>query len=291
MMRPILSSMRPHQWVKNAFVVAPLVFASELTDPVLLVRAALAFAIFCCASGAVYLVNDCFDVEKDRAHPVKKHRPIPAGLLPVPVAFRVAAALALGVVVFGALLSPVLAGAAGAYLVMNLAYSRKLKHVAWLDVLIIASGFLLRVVAGAAAIDVPMSHWLLICTFLLALYLGLGKRRHELLESVGAETRRRRVLEAYALGQLNVAMFATALLTTAAYTAYTLDDHLGSFHSPGLKFTLPFIVFGLTRFFMLSGTTERAESPTERMIRDPWFVLNVVGWGVAILYLIYGAML
>lgn len=290
MLRPILKSMRPHQWVKNAFVIAPLVFAVQATDVGLLLRAFAAFTLFCCASGAVYLINDCFDVDKDRAHPVKRFRPIPAGDLSVPNAYRAAGFLAFAVVVGGAALSYGLAAAASTYLLMNLAYSRKLKHVAWLDVLIIASGFLLRVVAGAFAIGVPVSHWLLICTFLLALYLGMGKRRHELLETVGSEARRRKVLEAYQLGQLNVAMFGTALMTTAAYTAYTLDDSEGSFHAPGLRYTVPFIVLGLTRFFMLSSTTERAESPTERMVRDPLFVANVLAWGLCILYLIYGSM-
>lgn len=280
--------MRPHQWVKNAFVIAPLVFAVQATDLAMLARAFAAFALFCCASGAVYLINDCFDVEKDRAHPVKRFRPIPSGELSVPNAYRAAAVLAAIVVVGGSLLSLGLAGAAFAYLLMNLAYSRKLKHVAWLDVLIIAAGFLLRVVAGAAAIGVPISHWLLVCTFLLALYLGMGKRRHELLETVGSEERRRKVLDAYRLGQLNVAMFGTALMTTAAYTAYTLDQSEGSFHAPGLRYTVPFIVVGVTRFFTLSGETERAESPTERMIRDPLFVANVCAWGLCILYLIYG---
>lgn len=289
MIGPIVRSMRPHQWVKNAFVIAPLVFAEQLTDPGTVARAIAAFTLFSMASGAVYLVNDCFDVEKDRAHPTKRHRPIPAGELSVSTAMRIAAGLALLVVGAGAALSPWFALCAGLYLAQNLAYSRKLKHIAWLDVLTIATGFLLRILAGAFAIDVPVSSWLIACTFLLALYLAMGKRRHELLESVDESARRRAVLESYSLGQINIAMFGTALMTTAAYTAYTLDGSQGSFHSDGLRFTVPFIVLGLTRFFMLTGTTERADSPTERMIKDPLFVGNVLAWGGVILYLIYGA--
>ena len=280
--------MRPHQWVKNAFVVAPLVFAEQLTAPMTVGRAFAAFALFSMASGAVYIVNDCFDVEKDRAHPTKRARPIAAGELSVAAAMRIAGGLAVFVLAAGALLAPAFAACAALYLAQNLAYSRKLKHIAWLDVTTIAAGFLLRILAGAFAIDVPVSAWLIACTFLLALYLAMGKRRHELLESAAESERRRKVLERYTLGQIHAGMFATALMTSAAYTAYTLDTSQGSFHSEGLRYTVPFIVIGLTRFFMLTGTTERSDSPTERMIKDPLFVGNVLCWGAAILYLIYG---
>lgn len=289
MLRSIIRSMRPQQWVKNAFVLAPLVFAEQALEPLLLTRAAIAFFLFSFAAGAVYLVNDCFDVEKDKAHPVKRLRPIPSGALPVPTAKRVAAVLSAIVVLGGLLLDWRVSLAAGSYLVLNLAYSRQLKHMVWLDVLTIAVGFVLRILAGAAAIAVPVSVWLVMCTFLLALYLGMGKRRHELIESEGQECRRRRVLEKYQLQHLNGAMFGTALLTVAAYTAYTLDARVGSFHSPMLPYTIPFIILGLTRFFLLSSATSSAASPTDRMVRDPFLLCVLAGWAGSMFYFIYGA--
>ena len=285
----VLKSMRPHQWVKNAFVLAPLVFAQELTNLDAVLRAALATALFCAASGAVYLMNDCFDVEKDRAHPTKRHRPIPSGALPVPTAQRVAVAAAIGSVGIGAVLAPLFAVAVAAYLAVNVAYSRSLKHVPYIDVLTIAFGFLVRAVAGALAIDVPVSVWLFACTFLLALYLGMGKRRHELLAAEGNASKQRRVLDAYDPSQLTMAMLGTALATTAAYTAYAVEDHSLDFGTDRLPYTIPFCVIGLLRFFRLSSDASDPDSPTERMVTDPPFLLNLAAWGLLMLYLIYAS--
>ena len=280
--------MRPHQWVKNSFVLAPLVFAQELTEPTSLIRAAAATALFCAVSGAVYLMNDIFDVEKDRAHPKKRQRPIASGQLSVSAASKTSAALVAGTLLLGGILSWKFAVAALLYFLVNLAYSLHIKHIAYLDVLTIAFGFLVRIVAGALAIDVPVSVWLFACTFTLALYLAMGKRRHELLSAEqGNAVKQRTVLGSYDLQGLTMAMLGTALATTAAYTAYAVEDHSATFGTDLLPLTIPFCVIGLTRFFLLSSDTTNASSPTEKIVKDVPFLANLGGWASLMIYLIY----
>ena len=280
--------MRPHQWVKNSFVLAPLVFAQELTNATSLGRASAATILFCAVSGAVYLMNDILDVEKDRAHPTKRNRPIASGQLPVAAAKTASGALVVGALVLGTVLSWKFTAAAAAYFVINLAYSLKLKHVAYLDVLTIAFGFLLRIVAGALAIDVPVSVWLFACTFTLALYLAMGKRRHELLSAAqGNAVKQRAVLGSYDLPGLTMAMLGTALATTAAYTAYAVEDHSETFGTDLIPLTIPFCVVGLTRFFRLTTDSENLASPTEKIVKDPPFLANLAAWGALMVYLIY----
>jgi 4-hydroxybenzoate polyprenyltransferase len=288
--------MRPQQWVKNLFVLAPLVFSNSLTDTSRLPLGLAAMLIFCLLSGAVYLMNDVFDVEKDRAHPTKRNRPIPSGRLPIPVARVASAIFGLGSLTAGFLVDWRLGAVALSYLVVNSLYSWKLKHVVFVDVLIIALGFLLRTMAGAFAIDVYFSEWLFGCTFLLALFLALGKRKHEILQAGTGRGKQRRVLEKYSLGTLNWVLLTCAGLTIAAYTAYTLSVALPGqplranhtpFASPWLPVTIPFAVVGITRFYVLISRADLAESPTDRMIRDIPFVTNLGLWGVTVLLLIY----
>jgi 4-hydroxybenzoate polyprenyltransferase len=295
-LRALLQSLRPQQWVKNAFVVAPLVFSSNLTDPALVLRTLAATVAFCLLSGAVYLINDIFDVEKDRTHPTKRHRPIAAGQLSLRRA-RLAATVILMVALGSAFaLDWRLGLVALVYFVQNILYSWKIKHVVFLDVGSIAFGFLLRTLAGAFAIDVSFSIWLFGCTFLLALYLGLGKRKHEVLQAGSGRGKQRRVLEYYQPESLNYALLMCAGMTIAAYTAYTMSISLpgqpwhpvrSPFESPWLPATIPFAVIGIIRFYFLVSRADQSDSPTDRMIRDPVFVGNVLLWGAAILVLIY----
>jgi decaprenyl-phosphate phosphoribosyltransferase len=286
MLRPLIQSMRPHQWVKNAFVLAPLVFSQNLTSGHLLLRGFGAFVAFCLGSGAIYLLNDLMDRESDREHPVKRERPIASGQLPVGVAkVSVGVALSAGLVI-AFVLSPWFALILLGYALMNLAYSTGLKHVAFVDAAIIALGFLLRISGGAVAIGVPVSAWLLVCTFLLSMYLALGKRRHELL-TVGAEGGTRKVLQSYRSEHLDIAMWVAALVTASSYTGYTFDTAtVEHFETRLLPLTTPFILFGLVRFFVL---TQRKDfhSPTELMIRDKIFVANLVAWALVTTGLIY----
>ncbi|QED27500.1 decaprenyl-phosphate phosphoribosyltransferase [Microvenator marinus] len=286
--RAIIRTLRPHQWIKNLFVLAPLFFSKAFVDIGLTLQALLAALLFSLVAGAVYTMNDLFDVEKDRRHPVKKFRPIAAGDLSVGFARVLSGVLGPGSVILGFVLDWRVGAILGAYLVMNLAYSFKLKHVPYLDVSIIAIGFVMRVMAGAWAIDVLMSNWLIICTFLLAIYLALGKRMNELkLVESGRAEEVRKVLKHYNSEHLNFAVLFVSGLTIASYTIYTLSSSLPDqplrsvytpFHSPYLPLTIPFTVLGITRFYLLL-SKDTDESPTELILRDIPFVANLVVWG------------
>ncbi|MFH1132580.1 MAG: decaprenyl-phosphate phosphoribosyltransferase [Pseudomonadota bacterium] len=273
--------------MKNFFVAAPLLFSKQLTEPTALILSAAAFALFSLLSSSVYLVNDLFDIEKDKTHPKKRHRPIASGQLPVNVA-RSAAALfivvSLGLSLFLGL--PFFSYAAS-YLVLNLAYSLALKHLPVLDVLSIATGFLLRVLAGAAAIAVPASFWLLVCTFVLACYLGFGKRAHELASSTGEIRIQRPVLARYHLSFLSVILWVLAVATCVLYALYTVSHHTRHFFgTTRLLYTTPFAVIGVVRFLQLV-RSQTAESPTDAMLRDIIFMANLFVWAIAVVLIIY----
>jgi 4-hydroxybenzoate polyprenyltransferase len=284
----LLRTLRPYQWVKNVFVLAPLVFAKQLMSPRAVLWALGATALFCLASGLVYLINDLVDLERDRLHPVKKDRPIASGALPLGTARAAATLLGPGILVGGYLLSGHLASILAAYIALNLFYSIVTKHLPYLDVLSIAGGFLLRVLGGALAISVPASTWLLLCTGLLAMTLGLGKRAHEL-SVLGEEAFRvRAVLSRYSLPALKTVMIAVALATVAAYALYTLSpETMRAFGTRYLVATAPFPLFGLLRFYQLVTHPHRTSSPTDEMLRDLPFLLNFMVWSVAIVLVIY----
>ena len=289
--RAILVTARPKQWVKNAFVVAPLVFSKHLFDPAFALRAAAAAVAFCALSGAVYTFNDLRDVEQDRSHPLKRHRPIASGALGETAALWTAIGLALAALAACAALALPLAAVGATYLTLNLAYSIKLKHIAFVDVGIIATGFLLRVYGGALAIDVPMSGWLLACTALLAMLLGFGKRAHELNQAASANREvasTRAALAGYSLHTLQLAMFLLAAATSATYALYTRDERtVHFFGTDELIWTLPFCVVGIARFIDLALWRPVEQSPTDAILRDPWFMSNIVAWGAVVLYIIY----
>jgi 4-hydroxybenzoate polyprenyltransferase len=281
--------MRPHQWVvKNLFVVAPLAFSKHLLDPSYGVVSLVAFLLFGLLSGSVYMVNDIFDIEKDRAHPKKKHRPIASGKLPLPAAHTAAALLIL--VSLGASLRlglPFFACAAG-YLLLNLAYSLSLKHLPFIDVLSIAGGFLLRVEAGALAIQVPASPWLLICTFVLACFLGFGKRTHELASAGDRAAEQRAVLSKYKLSHLKVMLWIFAIGTCVAYVLYTLSPQTQEFFGTNrLLYTSPFAAFGVIRFLTLVSRKAKKDSPTDEMLRDIPFMANLAVWAAVTVSIIY----
>ena len=280
---------RPHQWIKNLFVLAPLFFSKQFLQPWSLARGASAFGLYCVMASAVYVLNDVADVDKDRRHPTKRKRPIASGQLPVKAALGAALVMALLSLGGGLWLELRLGVVLAIYLAINLAYSSVLKHVAFVDVTIIATGFVLRLLAGAFAIDVLISEWLFLCTFLLALYLGLGKRLHELLlVERGQAHKTRAVLERYKLEHLEFGVLFVSGLTIAAYTIYTLTAALPDqplrarhtpFSSPLLPMTIPLAVFGVTRFYQLL-RRQSDDSPTELMLRDAPFLINLGIWGL-----------
>lgn len=287
MLRALVEACRPRQWVKNLFVAAPLVFAKRLNDPHTALRALAAVALFSALSSAVYLWNDVVDVEKDRAHPIKRNRPIAAGRLSLGTARAAAAALAVGALALGLALDRRFAACELVYLVQNVAYSLVLKRIVYLDVLSIAAGFLLRVAAGAFAISVEASPFLFICTGLLATYLGFGKRAHELAVAGERAAAQRAVLRSYDPGVLRVALWATAAATFASYVLYTRAEHtVRFFGTTRMLWTAPFAAFCLWRFYALV-QSPRGDSPTEEILKDAPFMLNFLVWAAAITLIIY----
>ena len=292
----LLRAMRPQQWVKNLFVLAALVFARGEHGGSLFAwgddarRTLLALLGFCLGSSAIYLVNDVLDVESDREHPEKKLRPIAAGLLPIPLALFGAgvlllAALALGLAAGG---TPVpVAWILGAYLALNLLYSWRLKHVVLVDAFCIAAGFLLRVKAGGAAADAGVSHWLMLCTLFLALYLALAKRRAEselLGEGRGAH---RAILLEYDKNFLDQMLAVLAACTIVTYTMYTVAPETAAKFGSGnhLVYTVPFVVFGLARYLLLVHTQKGGGNPTRLFLGgDLLFGLNTLGWMATVVW-------
>lgn len=283
----MLRAMRPLQWSKNGLVFAALVFDRRFTDPGAVLTTALAALCFCAASSAIYLLNDARDVERDRAHPRKRFRPIAAGEVSVRSALLVAAALAAGSVAAGVALDPGFGGIVAAYLALMYAYNAGVKHMAILDVFAIAAGFVLRAAGGAIVIDVPISPWLYTCTMLLALFVGFSKRRHELALLEGEATAHRESLEAYTLPLLDQLIGILAAATVMTYSLYTFDaSNAPANHA--LMLTIPFVVYAVFRFLMLVHRSEMGGSPEAMLFFDRPLRLTILGWGLtsaAILYL------
>lgn len=286
--RGLIRTIRPHQWVKNVFVLAPLVFATKLFDFTLLTHATVAFFSFCLLAGAVYTINDLADVAADRLHPVKRYRPIASGRVPENVA-RIFAYLLVGVSLSaGYLVSPWFALTAAAYFGLNVAYTMKLKHVAYVDVSCIAAGFVLRVLGGGFATRISVSWYLFVCTALLALFLGFGKRRHELTTASAKAGKQRLALEGYTKRGLDVALVVTSAATVAIYLTYTLDPRtLAVFHATTLWPTTLFVVLGILRFLHIVRFRPKAESPTQEMLSDGPMVAIVLLWIFTVAWYVY----
>lgn len=283
----LVRAMRPHQWVKNLFVLTPLLFAKELFDLEHVLRAAAGFLAFSFAASAVYLLNDVADLEADRAHPVKRARPIASGKVSVQTATRAAVVLVVLALAGGFLLNPWFAAITLGYLAQNVVYSQWLKRIPYVDVLSIAVGFELRVLAGAVAAQVVASTYLLVVTFLLAVFLGLGKRMHELRQGEAAH-KQRSVLKGYREGPVTVMMLLAALATVSTYAIYTLEPSTQeAFGTDRLVWTTPFTLIGVLRFLALVRGSAHAESPTEEMLRDIPFLANLALWTAAIFFVIY----
>ena len=280
----ILVSMRPRQWTKNGIVLAALIFAQRFTDPVDCVRSLAAVVSFCLLSGAVYLMNDVADRGRDREHPQKKHRPIASGALSPAIALAGAAASAVAALALAMGLDRTGAGGgypftavAVAYLVLQLFYTAALKRVVIVDVLAISAGFVLRAVAGANAIAVPISSWLLLCTFLLSVFLALCKRRHELLLlEENADLHRASLLE-YSPALLDQMIAVVTSSTLVAYALYTLAEETQlKFGTDGLKFTIPFVLYGIFRYLYLAYRKELGGSPERALLNDGPLLVNVL---------------
>ena len=290
-------SLRPSQWTKNLIVFAALLFGQRGAAPAFLVpeaigQAVAAFAIFCALSGVVYLINDVADREKDRLHPRKRFRPIASGAVSPSTA--IGAAVVLSVVALGAswLLRPMFALVALTYLALLALYSGPLKHVVIIDVLTIAIGFVLRAAAGAVAIDVPISHWLLILTILLALFLALSKRRHELLLLADGATGHRPILGEYSPYLLDQMIAVVTASTILSYIIYTVSpETVQKFHTDYLGFTLVFPLYGIFRYLYLVHQKEGGGSPSDMLLNDRPLLVCVALWAISVAAIIYGTSL
>ena len=282
-------SLRPAQWTKNLIIFAALLFGQRLLDGRSVLYAIAAFTIFCALSGAVYLVNDVVDREADRSHPLKRSRPIASGEVSPALAITTAAGLTL--VALGAAwwLRPSFALIGGLYVALLVLYSGPLKHVVIIDVLTIAIGFALRTAAGAAAIAVPISHRLLILTVLLALFLALSKRRHELVLLADAATSHRRSLQEYSPYLLDQMIAVVTASTLVAYSFYAVNpETVEKFHTNLLGLTVPFPLYGIFRYLYLVHQKEGGGSPAEMLLTDRPLLACVAGWAIVVAFIIYG---
>jgi 4-hydroxybenzoate polyprenyltransferase len=284
----IVVSLRPAQWAKNLFVLAPLVFAQRLVDLQALGRAGLAFAAFCAAASAVYLVNDIGDRREDARHPLKRLRPIAAGRVSLAAAAAAASLLAAAAVAAGWPLGRRFLVLLGAYALLNVLYSAGLKRIVIVDVMAISFGFLLRVAAGGAAIAVELSSWLLLCTIFLALFLAFSKRRHELMLLQEQAAEQRSVLNHYSPAFLDQMINVVTASTVVAYALYAVAPETArKFHGETLVYTVPFVLFGVFRYLYLMYQRPSRRNPTEAILRDPPFLINLLLWGLAAIWVIY----
>jgi len=288
MLTALLRSMRPRQWTKNTFIFAPLIFDQKLTQLDALLPTVAGFVLLCAASSAVYLVNDLADVEADRKHPQKRLRPIAAGTLSPAVAKISAAILFILTLAFSLLLSRSFALIVATYIVLNLLYSFRLKHVPIIDVLILASGYVLRVAAGVVLVSVErFSPWLYICTTLLALFIGFGKRRAEMVLLADGANEHRRVLDGYTLPFLDQLIVIVSACTIMAYSLYTFSaENLPDNHF--MMLTIPFVMYGVFRYLQLIHVQSAGGAPDELVMSDAPLLATIVLWGLsaaAVLYL------
>lgn len=287
MIKGIVVSMRPSHWVKNLIVFAALVFAQVYMIPGKIGMAVLAFIAFNFATSAIYLINDIFDRENDKKHPIKCQRPIASGELSISAASTAAFILIAASLGISVLTNPLTLATLITYILLNFAYSVALKHVVIIDVMTIAAGFVLRAVAGGFAIDVPISAWLLVCTTLLALFLGFGKRRHELTLLTDNAIEHRKSLEHYSTPFLDQMISVVTASTVVAYAFYTLSPEVvDKFGTHWLSLTIPFVLYGVFRYLYLIFHKEMGGSPTKLLLTDPPLLLCVLLWMVSVLMVI-----
>ena len=287
MFRALIKTMRLRQWTKNGFVFFALIFDKQLFQIEAFTRTLEGFLLFCLTSSAVYLLNDIADVDADRQHPEKKHRPIASGKLPLNVAWSAAIVLILVTLPTAYFLAPALAVILALYLAINILYSRWLKHVPVFDVMIISAGFVLRVAAGVALITVErFSPWLYVITTLFSLYIGLGKRRAEMtLLSQGAGSHRK-VLDGYTIPLLDQYITIVSGTTIVTYSLYTFTaPNLPANHS--MMLTIPFVVYGIFRYLQLIQTGHAAGAPDEVALKDRPLQVTGVLWGLAVIAVFY----
>lgn len=288
MLLAFFRALRPHQWVKNTFLFAGLIFSKNVFHLPMVIETLYAFGIFCGLASGLYLVNDLLDLEKDRTHPSKKNRPIASGKLPVRVAIVGSVALEITALTLAFSLDRIFGILCLAYFVLNLAYSMALKHLVIIDVFVLAIDFVIRAVAGAAVIHVKVSPWLVMCTMFLALFLGFGKRRQELILLKEKAGHHRKSLEEYSAYFLDQMMAIVTGATVMCYALYTMSkDTTEKFGTDHLIYTVPFVLFGIFRYLYLVYQRSEGGSPTKILLRDTPLQLGIVLWVTTVILILY----
>ena len=279
--------MRPHQWVKNTFVLTGLLFGHAWHDPTLVTKAIIAFIAFCLTSSTIYIINDIVDIEQDKQHPSKRNRPLASGKIKITSAAILAVFIGLAALTLAYFASTIVVAILLIYAVMNVAYSLKLKHVVILDVFIIATGFMLRILAGTLGLGIPPSQWLLLCGFMVTLLLGFSKRRAEIIALSDDKSAHRKVLEQYSAVLLDNIIVITAAGVIMSYGLYTMNPETIRIHgTANLIYTLPFVIYGVFRYIFLLHHQSSGGDPSRDLVRDPHMLIVLACWLTATIALI-----
>jgi len=284
----IIKLMRPHQYIKNLFIFLPIFFALKITDTHLLFNAFIAFIAFSLTASAVYTLNDYHDIEEDKQHPKKKFRPLASGAISKSQAIPIMVVLSTTGFALMATLSLKAVGILSTYVLMNIAYSFYLKHIAILDVVIIAIGFVLRLFIGSAVTDIPLSMWIVLMTFLLALFMALAKRRDDMLIYLDTGKKMRKVIDGYNLQFLDTAMSIMASVVIVAYIIYTSSAEVTArMNSEYLYLTGLFVILGIMRYLQVSFVLKDSGSPTRIVLKDRFMQLTLIGWVLTFAWILY----
>lgn len=284
----IFKLIRPHQYIKNFFIFAPLFFAAKLVDSHLLLSTVIAFVAFSLAASAVYVFNDYIDIEDDRRHPKKKDRPLASGAISKSQAIIIMSVLSLSGLGLMFSISTEATAIALAYVVMNIAYSLHLKHIAILDVTIIAIGFVLRLFIGSVATGISLTSWIVVMSFLLALFLALAKRRDDVLIYLDTGKKMRKVIDGYNLQLVDTAMAIMASITIVAYITYTISSEVVTrVNSEYLYLTSLFVILGIMRYLQIAFVMQESGSPTKIVLKDRFIQLTMLGWVSMFTWILY----
>ncbi|EJV64645.1 decaprenyl-phosphate phosphoribosyltransferase [Bacillus cereus] len=274
--------LRPKQWTKNLLVFAALVFSIKQVSLTMVAQATICFALFCAISGCVYILNDFMDIEADRQHPVKRYRPMASGALNPYFAITAGCVILVASLVVSYVLNPLLCLVLAVYFTLNVAYSIRLKHVVIVDILIIASGFVLRALAGGLVIQVPFTPWFLLCTLLLSLFLAINKRRHELVLLQANKGSHRKVLESYSpalLDQLSTIVTSATIVTYAIFT-------FNAGKSIYLMWTIPFVIYGIFRYLYLVHMEDKGGEPDKVLLEDQHILITVLLYAITVIIIL-----
>ena len=287
-MKNIFTLIRPHQYVKNLFIFLPLFFAGQITNPALLINAFLAFVAFSISASAIYILNDYQDIKEDRQHPKKKYRPLASGSISKKGAISLMSIFFIVGISLMAVLSLQAIAILGAYITLNIGYSFHLKHIAILDVTIIATGFVLRLFIGSAVTEIPLSMWIIIMTFLLALFMALAKRRDDVLLFLNTGKKMRKVIDGYNLRLIDGAMMIMAFVVIVAYIFYTTSIAVVQrLHSEYLYLTALFVILGILRYLQIAFVENDSGSPTKIVLKDKFMQITILAWVFSFVWIIY----